>query len=295
MKILKHALAVLFILVHATDGNAQKRPMAINGLVTADNSSENNSNGGGFRQLKVEQYLTISIPEGGANGAAVVYHPKEKLYYAAQAGNKEFPLIIFNEEGSIVSEDGQATLIDVRGLWYNPRNQELAGNGYKEFGWFVYDLNRKGTVASIKIIREGSNQPDDHSPGVLNAKDDEVLFLSGLNLVCYTTRGIDKDKRIKLHIGARSAEDTDVSESDFEERYNTRSIIYTGKEGAEIGILNVSRKQVELYNIKTGYMTGLVELPLSFTPETYFNFSYCNGVYWIFNKQTRKWHGFKEK
>jgi hypothetical protein len=294
MRTAKYLLACFAIVLCTKDAAAQNRPMALNGIATAKNSTDNNTGRNSFRQLKVERFLTISIPEGGANGASVIYHPKEKLYYAAQAGNKEFPLIIFKSDGSIVSEEGQATLIDIRGLWYNPKTQEIGGNGYQEFGWFTYSLNRNGIVESIKIIREGRNQPDDHSPGVLNTKDDEVLFLSGLNIVCYSTNGNKKNKTIQLHIGARNAEENDASDSYFEEHYNTRSIIYTGKEGAEIGLLHVTRKQVELYNIKTGYMTGLVDLPLSFQPETFFNFSYANGVYWIFNKETRKWHGFKE-
>ncbi len=244
--------------------------------------------------VNTRRVFEIKIPDGGANGAAVVYHPKEKLYYAAQAGNASFPLVIFNEDGKIVSSTEQTALIDIRGLWYNPKTKDIGGNGYAQFGWFHYNLDKKGMVEGIDVFKKGRYQPDDHSPGVLNTEDNEVLFLDGLNIACYTTDGESKRKTIQLFIGKKAAGDAGVGSS-FESNYNTRSLIYTGKEGSEIGLLNVAQKQVELYSIKTGYMTKIVKLPLSFKHESFFNFSYSNDTYWVFNKETRNWNGFREQ
>ncbi len=290
---------LLFLVGLSTEALAQKKkPAAVAGIIgdaAADNTEKKNN--AGNKELKIisaEKAMEMKIPEGGANGAAVVYHPKEKLYYAAQAGNMSFPLVIFNEEGDVVSGDEQATLIDVRGLWYNPKTKQLEGNGYKDFGWFVYDLDKKGIPEKINIKKEGSNQPDDNSAGVLNTDGNEVLFLDGLNVVCYSTDGTDKRKSIQIHFGAMNAGDaTSLSQSDFEQAYNTRSLIYTGIKNAEIGLLNIAKKQVELYDSKSGYMSQIIKLPIDFEIETYFNFSYSNGIYWVFDKQKRKWNGFK--
>ena len=292
-------LIVLLIAGFVLSISAQKKkPAAVSGIMgVGSTEKENKNNSGGSKELRIisaEKVMEMKIPAGGANGAAVVYHPKEKLYYAAQAGNKEFPLIIFNKDGKIVSEEGQATLIDVRGLWYNPKTKDLEGNGYDDFGWFRYDLNKKGLPDKINISKQGLSQPDKNSAGVLNTKDEEILFLDGLNIVCYTIDGKDKRKSIQIHIGAmNSKEDQNKSIEDFEKDYNTRSIIYTEIKGAEIGFLNVEKKQVELYSIESGYMSQVIKLPVDFKPENYFNFSYCNEIFWLFDKETRKWKGYQ--
>jgi hypothetical protein len=288
---------ILLVLIAAfQQAEAQKkRPAAVVAVIGAAENDQkgNNQNGGGIRIINAEQVMKIKIPEGGANGAAVIYHPKEKLYYAAQAGNEAFPLIIFDGEGNIRSEEGQATLIDVRGMWYNPKTKEIGGNGYKEFGWYRYELNKKGLPEKIDVFKQGRYQPDDHSSGVLNTDDNEVLFLNGQEIVCYTTDGKSKNKTIPLHIGQRTANDEQTDVTAFEKNYNIRSIIYTEIKGSEIGLLNINQKQVELYDIKTGYITQMVKLPIDFKPESFFNFSYSNGIYWVFDKENRNWFGYR--
>jgi hypothetical protein len=296
---LKPLFASLFLLMMFSS-LAQKRNAA-NSLAaaagqSAGNNRINNDGGGGFKISTTRKVMDIKIPEGGANGGAVVYHSKEKLYYAAQTGNKDFPLVIFDEGGDIVSSPDQTTLMDIRGLWYNPKTKNIGGNGYKDNGWFTYELNKNGTVGSINNFKQGRWQPDDHSPGVLNTDDNEVLFLVGMNLECYNTDGTAKNKTLRMNVGQKSADDgSRMTIADFEANYNFRSIIYTGYEGAEIGFLNVTKKQVELYNINTGYMTRIVKVNLSFKPETYFNFSFSNNTYWFFNKTKRYWNGFREE
>jgi hypothetical protein len=296
---LKPLLASLFLSMMFSS-LAQKRNAANSLAVAAGQSAGNNriSNNevGVFKTSITRKVMDIKVPEGGANGGAVVYHPKEKLYYAAQTGNKDFPLVIFDESGDVVSSPDQNTLMDIRGLWYNPKTKEIGGNGYKDYGWFTYDLDKKGMVEGINNFKKGRWQPDDHSPGVLNTEDNEVLFLVGMNIECYNTDGTAKNKTLRMYVGQKSADDGNrMTISDFEANYNFRSIIYTGYEGAEIGFLNVTKKQVELYNIKTGYMTRIVKANLSYAPETYFNFSFSNDTYWFFNKTTRYWNGYREE
>ena len=288
-------LVVLALLTGSESLAQKKKPAAVSGLIGNEGTKDEKNTGN--KELKIisaEKVMDMVIPEGGANGASVAYNPKEKLYYAAQAGNAEFPLVIFNANGKIVSGDDQKTLIDVRGLWYNPKTKQLEGNAYKDFGWFSYELNRDGLPEKLNMKKEGLYQPDQNSAGVLNTEDNEVLFLDGLNIVCYSTDGTDKRKSIQIHFGAMNANDaTTLSLADFEQTYNIRSVIYTGTKGAEIGLLNVAKKQVELYDIKSGYMSQIVKLPVQFEVETYFNFSYSNGIYWVFDKQKRKWNGYK--
>jgi hypothetical protein len=295
LKLLSAAVLLLF----CTAGIAQKKkPAAVSAIMNtdapADEKKPNKDNKKDNKIITASQVFKIKIPSGGANAASVVYNPKTKRYYAAQAGNMNFPLVIFDESGSVVSDAEQTTMIDVRGLWYNPKTKNIEGNGYDDNGWFSYELDKNGLPEKVTVRKQGTNQPDGNSAGVLNTNDNEVLFLSGLNIVCYTTDGTDKRKTIQLHFGATSAaDDTQLSATDFENSYNIRSLIYTGTKGAEIGLLNVAKKQVELYDIKTGYMKQVVQLPAGFKIETYFNFSYSNDTYWLFDKEERYWYGYR--
>lgn len=292
-------LSAAVLLLFCTAGVAQKKkPAAVSAIMNTDAPAEekktNNGNTKNDKVITASQQFKIKIPSGGANAASVVYHTKTKKYYAAQAGNMNFPLVIFDESGSIVSDAEQTAMIDVRGLWYNPKTKNIEGNGYDDNGWFTYELDKNGLPEKVSVRKQGMSQPDANSAGVLNTNDNEVMFLVGLNIVCYNTDGTDKRKTIQLHFGAASAaDDTQLSATDFENSYNIRSLIYTGTKGAEIGLLNVVKKQVELYDIKTGYMKQVVQLPANFKIETYFNFSYSNDTYWLFDKEERYWYGYR--
>src|SRR5262245_4426823 len=77
-------------------------------------------------QTTLKKVLELKMPkEGGANGASVAWHPVQKKYYAAMAGNTTYPLAVFDINGKRLSADDQTTMFDVRGLWYNSRSKKL--------------------------------------------------------------------------------------------------------------------------------------------------------------------------
>ncbi|MBM3432222.1 MAG: hypothetical protein FJX92_04360 [Bacteroidetes bacterium] len=85
------------------------------------------------RELK--EVIQLVIPrEGGANAANVAWHPIQKKYYAAMAGNISFSLAVYDNTGKLLSPTDQETLFDVRGLWYNPTTKTIQMNGYNDFG-----------------------------------------------------------------------------------------------------------------------------------------------------------------
>ena len=90
-----------------------------------------------------------SLP--GTRGAAVIWHPVQKKYYAAFAGNETFPLAVFDVAGKRLSGEDLTCLIDIRGLWYNPKLKKICGNGYSEIGWFSYKLDAKGIPTESEI------------------------------------------------------------------------------------------------------------------------------------------------
>ena len=235
-----------------------------------------------------------SLP--GKRGGSVVWHPLQKKYYAAFAGNYSFPLAVFDITGKRLSGDDLTTLEDLRGLWYNPTLKKICGNGYNDNGWFSYKLDAKGIPVESEVYAEGKNQPDEQSIGVFNAKSNMVCFLYGENIYMYNADAMqEEDSTIRLYPGISKKEDIDEDNdgSFLSEDYSYNVLIYTGIPKAEFGLLNVVERQVELYNKKTGLLTQKLKLPADLPTWPAFNFSYTNGTYWAFDQETRIWTGYK--
>lgn len=244
----------------------------------------------------LKQVLELKIAgEGGANGASVAWHPIQKKYYAAIAGNATFPLGVFDATGKRLSPETLTTMFDVRGLWYNPASKNLQSNGYDDNGWVEYLLDKKGLPTDIKELIAGNNQPTSQSVGALNPKKNEIYFFNeDGNISVYDAKDGQVKDDITLILGMSADDDDGMSDNyDVLEDYNASTLIYTGIKGAEIGLLNVYENQIELYNISTGYMTRTLTLPSTAAVYENLNFSYANGIYWLFNKETRVWTGYK--
>lgn len=235
-----------------------------------------------------------SLP--GKRGGSVVWHPVQKKYYAAFAGNMTFPLAVFDFTGKLLSGEDQTTLVDTRGLWYNPMLKKICGNGYDTIGWFSHILDEKGIPIESEIYAAGMNQPNEQSIGVFNSKSNLVYFLYGQNIYAYNADAMqEEDSTIRLYPGKTKKEDIDEEDDGktLSEDYSWNVLIYTGIPKAEFGLLNVYKMQVELYNKKTGLLTQIWKLPSDVVIYKAFNFSYTNGTCWAFNMDTRTWTGYK--
>ncbi len=234
----------------------------------------------------------------GTRGAAVVWHPVQKKYYAAFAGNARFPLAVFNEAGRRLSDENLACMYDLRGLWYNTKLKKISGNGYNNIGWFSYTLDLKGIPVSSEVYAAGMNQPEAQSVGTYNAKANQVYFLEGQRIHVYNKEVmLEEDSTVTLYPGLSKKPPVDEEEpaepSSHSKDYSSTVLVYTGIPKAEFGLLNVVEKQVELYNRKTGFLTQKLKLPADLPTWGAFNFSYANGVYWAFDQGTRTWTGYK--
>ena len=235
-----------------------------------------------------------SLP--GKRGAAVVWHPIQKKYYAAFAGNYSFPLAVFDAAGKRLSDKDQTCLVDTRGIWYNPKLKRICGNGYSDIGWFSHFLNAKGIPDSASVYAAGMNQPGEQSIGTYNDKSNLVCFLDGQHIYMYNADAMqEEDSTIRLYPGISKADDINKDDDGTTQKYGYSSnvLIYTGIPKAEFGLLNVNETQVELYNKKTGLLTQILKLPSEVVTYPVLNFSYTNGTYWAFNQDTRKWAGYK--
>jgi hypothetical protein len=243
-------------------------------------------------ELKMPKTADDDMP--GTRGASVAWHPLQKKYYAVFAGNKGYPLAVFNATGKRLSGDDVTAMVDTRGLWYNPVTKLVAGNGYDEAGWFTYTLSTAGIPTEFESVYEGQYQPDAQSVGAYNPVSKKVMFLKGGQVFFYNSDAEAVDS-IAIHWSRTKsdgpADDEDPSASP--EDYNYTTMIYTGIKGQEIGFLNITNLEIELYDIKNGYMTSRLALPENAQTEASFNFAYANGIYWLFNIELRKWIGYK--
>ena len=252
-------------------------------------------------ELKMPGKVYVSVNTGGdsipgTRGGAVAWHPVQKKYYAAFAGNWGYPLAVFDITGKLLSGDELTTMEDMRGLWYNPTLKKLCGNTYSDYGWFSYKLDANGIPEGSETIAEGMNQPGQQSIGVINARSNMVYFLSGQNIFAYNAEAkMEEDSTVRLYAGISSKEDVNVDDAGetLSTDYSSNVMFYTGIPKAEFGLLNVVERQVELYDRKTGLMTQKLKLPADLPTWGAFNFSYANGTYWAFDQDTRIWTGYK--
>ena len=244
----------------------------------------------------VKKVLELKIPrEGGANAASVAWHPIQKKYYAAMAGNVAFCLAVYDATGKLLSDVNQEALFDVRGLWYNPGTKTLQMNGYNDFGWGEYKLNDNGIPVDVGMLHEYMNQSTKQSAGSYDPLRDVLYFFNAKgNIDKYNYEDATFKESIPLHLGATTKAEI-VENETIVDQYNTSSALYTSIAGAEIALLNYDKLEIELYNIATGYLTRRLKLPSDTKiPDSHWlNFAYCNGLFWLFDTDTRIWMGFK--
>lgn len=238
----------------------------------------------------LKKVMEITMPgTDGSNGGSVAYHPTLKKYYIPMLGNASFPFATFDAKGKLLDE--QVAGNDLRGLWYNPKTKKVEGNCYNDGGWVSYKLSAKGEINNTtETLYEGMKQPTDQSVGVFNAKALKIYFLTVTGVSVYNMKA-EEEKTFELKL----SKDADPLILDDEnEYYNTTSLIYTGMPKAEIGLLNVLDKKIELFDISTGIKTNEWMLPDTVAElKQSFNFAYCNGMVWLFDKENRKWVVYK--
>lgn len=246
-----------------------------------------------FMQIIMPRTIDDSMP--GTNGAAVVWHPVQKKYYATMAGNMAYPMGVYDAAGKRLSSESLSSKIDVRGLWYNPTTKNICGNGYADNGWFHYVLEPKGAVKEMVVDADEMLQPTDQSVGTFVTGKNQIMFLNGNQVTFYTDKGSEATS-IGLRLGITKKDDIGETfewDTDVPEAYNYSTAIFTGIKNAELGILNLEKNQIELYEMEKGFLTSTLNIPEEVTIYPAFNYSYTNSMYWFFNKDTRTWTAYK--
>ncbi len=250
-------------------------------------------------QKVLKQVIVLQMPEGdGSNSAAVAWHPITKKYYCSMAGNAIYPMGVFDEKGKILQDDMQADY-DFRGIWFNPISKLLQFNTYDSNGVGHIELEKDGKIKSKMIDLEGMHQPDGQSVGFYYTPGNNVAYFSPSHYVeKYDAKTFKPLGSLTfLYVGCKTKKESDeLTDTESTAKWDERnlSVQYTNIPKAELAVLNVADRAIELYNKKTGFLTNVAfSIPESITLELNFNFSYSNGIWWFFQKENRQWVGCK--
>jgi hypothetical protein len=250
----------------------------------------------------LKQVMELKMPKNtgdelcGTRGAGVCWNPLTQKYYAAFAGNTGFPMGVFTAAGKIISGDTVATMEDIRGIWYDAAINKIMANGYNDIGWINYELDKAGMPTHYYYKYLGMNQPNMQSVGAYDNKMKKVLFLDGSRVMLYegTSMAAAVKDSVQIHWGRKKAEGAGDNEGELKvnEDYNG-NVVATNIKDAEFGFLNITSKQIELYDYKGGFLQQTLKLPDTAPVEALFNFANSNGIYWLFDIANRKWIGYK--
>lgn len=176
---------------------------------------------------------------------------------------------------------------------------------YGRAGWVNWNLNEKGIPQQVDYILNEMIQPDDESVGFYDEISDIVYFLYGSAIYYFdATTDAGNNNEINLYIGytpKEISEDKSIiqhfNNGDIQQGvYNsTNAVLVFANEKATFGMLNIEKKQIELYSKKTGMLETVFRLPseISGLPEKN-NFGYCNGRYWIYSSEINSWMAFED-
>jgi len=242
-----------------------------------------------FDSRPLLKVMELPVGKGSSiDGTSVVWHPFQRKYYVAMAGNKKTPLLIFNEKGKrLDSLDAGA---DIRGLWYNPRLRTLEGNATDQLGWFTFSLSKKGIPTGLTPKFEKKSVPDGQSVGTYFAPDHIILFLAGSMLTAYNA---ETGEYIDTYpIG----EITTKNYSPFDRNapvYNNLTILVTNEKGRDIALINVTKRCIEMFDTNTPGLKYTYYVPVEQPLYGAFNAAYANGIFWLFDQKKRVWNGYQ--
>lgn len=226
--------------------------------------------------------ITLTMPAGsGTYGSSVAYHAGLKRYYTAFGGNTSHTFAIFDLNGNLVSTASQKTMVDLRGIWYNPGDKSIRCNTYSKNGWYKYITDANGIPEAAVMFVNGKTQPDDQSVGVMDEKGKRILFYKNDSLFSYQAETGQKISSLS------------VSLKEPRSSYLPNALCYFGGSKQEFCLLNTNRKLIEFFSAKDGKWTREVGFSATEKMPSVLGFAYCNGIFWLFDTGSRTWQGYK--
>jgi len=223
--------------------------------------------------------LTLTGTVGGTeNRSALAYNPLLGLYYSVNAGNADYPLDTYAEDGSLAGTVPSG--FDYRGAWWDPGGARLLGNGFASLGIFEQDLQAgTGLPLGTGTVVLSGNQPDVQSIGDLDTDANEIIYyyLGSIHRYSAPTNEL---------LGSYAVTGLPVPQASL----NSNTVMYIGCQGNEIGLYDHVNRRILYVNKATGAYSGYTQLPANAPQRQSFGLSYANGIAWLF--ELGAWRGY---
>ncbi|NLA23915.1 MAG: hypothetical protein GX879_03010 [Bacteroidales bacterium] len=224
-------------------------------------------------------YLRFENQKDGINSSAVAFHLGFKTYYTVIAGNKAFPLEVFNSNGDfILSTEAE---VDCRGLWYNPKTKCLETNSTDGIIYCIHLGDDGLPTGDTEVIVDNPELKKHNTCANFDSKNNFLLYYSNGQIFKYKR---DKENFVKIHDLNLPCEAYKINKTNF---------IYTGYKEFEIGLLNCEDREVYFFNLKTGETTHTIKLPDTLKVNCEYRFDFVNDFMFFYDLETRMWTGLK--
>lgn len=237
----------------------------------------------GQKQLVISPTIDFSysiIGENGYNGLAVVYNADKNIYYAVFAGNRDFPLEVFDSGGKSLYTT--KTMVDMRGLWYNAKEKQLEGTMYTS-GFYVMHLDENGYPTNAVLPSNSGDfvPPDMQSQTVFNPAKNEIYAYNNGMIYVYGRSNFKQKKKIPLKNNPVSVHEL-----------NPVGIIFTGYKKYEFGLYDAGHAKLHFFDASGNY-TGSAQLPNTTASADWFRICYTNDRFFIYDVDQRIWYAHR--
>lgn len=231
---------------------------------------------------KLQHCATLKIPHSvKGDGGAVVWNPGSKLYYCSFSGSSGSPLFMFDSAGNVSIHSAEIGL-DCRALWYNARKKCLEGSASELEEYFRMELDSKGLPVQVKDIFTGNYHLFEMGMGSWVEEKNEVWYYSNRFVHRYRVR---KDS------------DPVLFELELDDHYydiNSNALVYTGIRNAEVGLYDYVKNRILLFSRRSGKLKRILNIKHANSPRpNSAGFSFCNGIFWLYENSEHTWYGYK--
>lgn len=231
------------------------------------------------QNIKPETRL-ISKKITGGMGVSVVWSQALKRYYAVVSATGEKWLFLYDQNGNPIKNPYQLPF-DPGSLWMEGTGKSLKSYASGMEGLYIIHL-REGLPAYAENVFYSLHNPVAIGNGAWVSRRRELWYYHDKTIFRYKTR--HAHHRPPLHL--------DID--DFENELNNMGLIYTGIRHCEIGLYDRGQNRILLFNASNGRCHRILQILDENGPKPLCgDFAYANGYYWLFNRETGIWHGYR--
>ena len=230
----------------------------------------------------LQHKATLKVPQQvHGDGGAVVWNPRNKVYYCSFFGAAGSPLFMFDSGGNVSLHKADIGL-DCRALWYNVKQGCLEGSASEVEEYFSMGIDAGGTPQQINNEYTGHYNMFEMGMGSWVSGKDEVWY--------YSNRFVHRYK-------VRKDSEPSLFELEIDDHYfdvNGFAMVYTGFRGAEVGLYDYVKNRILLFSKRSGKLKRILNIDHLNSPRpSSAGFSFSNGKFWLYDNAERMWCGYE--